>query len=185
MSKEYVSRFKPEEVDLYMEVIGLEDYIFPKNVVREGELGRRLEELFIVTNQYLTNVFNDEELLFYLDLTGIPGAEIIWFEREEILKDMYAVIGNERQRDDINDIFILRDGFFDDIVPDSMRNTIHGSRRRGGAVHTLSATGLQMAAFIRPLQIGFREGPSVSWIYSSRYGSSSTQRRARPSSRCR
>ena len=111
-SKEYVSRFKPEEVDLYMEVIGLEDYIFPKNVVREGELGRRLEELFIVTNQYLTNVFNDEELLFYLDLTGIPGAEIIWFEREEILKDMYAVIGNERQRDDINDFL---EEVFDDI----------------------------------------------------------------------
>lgn len=115
-----VSRFKPEEVDRYMEVIGLEDYIFPKNVVRDGELGRQLEELFLVTNRYLTSVFeekNEEELLFYLDLTGIPDAEMIWFEREKILKDMYVVIGNERQRDeDINNEFL--DEIFDDIFPD-------------------------------------------------------------------
>ena len=115
-----VSRFKPEEVDRYMEVIGLEDYIFPKNVVRDGELGRQLEELFLVTNRYLTSVFeekNEEELLFYLDLTGIPDAEMIWFEREKILKDLYVVIGNERQRDeDINNEFL--DEIFDDIFPD-------------------------------------------------------------------
>lgn len=114
-----VSRFKPEEVDRYMEVIGLEDYIFPKNVVRDGELGRRLEELFLVTNRYLVSVFEEkveEELLFYLDLTGIPDAEMIWFEREEILKDMYVVIGNERQREeDINEFL---DEIFDDIFPD-------------------------------------------------------------------
>ena len=114
-----LSRFKPEEVDRYMEVIGLEDYIFPKNVVREGELGRRLEELFLVTNRYLRSVFEEkvqEEFLFYLDLTGIPDAEIIWFEREEIMKDMYVVIGNERQRDeDINEFL---DEVFDDIFPD-------------------------------------------------------------------
>jgi len=114
-----VSRFKPEEVDKYMEVIGMEDYIFPKNVVREGELGRRLEEIFLVTNRYLMDVFEDkveEELLFYLELCGIPDAEMVWFEREEILKDLYVVIGNERQRDeDINEFL---EEVFDDLFPD-------------------------------------------------------------------
>jgi hypothetical protein len=114
-----VSRFKPDEVDRYMEVIGMEDYIFPDNVVRDGDLGRRLEEIFLVTNRYLTGVFEakvEEELLFYLDLCGIPDAEMIWFEREEILKDLYVVIGNERQRDD--DINEFLDEIFDDIFPD-------------------------------------------------------------------
>jgi hypothetical protein len=114
-----VSRFNPDEVDRYMEVIGMEDYIFPNNVVRDGDLGRRLEEIFLVTNRCLTSVFEDkaeEELLFYLDLCGIPDAEMIWFEREEILKDLYVVIGNERQRDeDINEFL---DEIFDDIFPD-------------------------------------------------------------------
>jgi hypothetical protein len=114
-----VSRFNPGEVDRYMEVIGMEDYIFPNNVVRDGDLGRRLEEIFLVTNRCLTSVFEDkaeEELLFYLDLCGIPDAEMIWFEREEILKDLYVVIGNERQRDeDINEFL---DEIFDDIFPD-------------------------------------------------------------------
>lgn len=114
-----VSRFKPEEVHRYMEVIGMEDYIFPKNVARDGELGRRLEEIFLVTNRYLMGVFEDkveEELLFYLDLCGIPDAEMVWFEREEILKDLYVVIGNERQRDeDINEFL---DEVFEDLFPD-------------------------------------------------------------------
>lgn len=114
-----VSRFKPEEVDKYMEVIGMEDYIFPNNVVREGELGRRLEKIFLVTNRYFMGVFEDkvdEELLFYLDLCGIPDAEMVWFEREEILKDLYVVIGNERQRDeDINEFL---EEVFDDLFPD-------------------------------------------------------------------
>jgi hypothetical protein len=114
-----VSRFNPDEVDRYMEVIGMEDYIFPNNVVRDGDLGRRLEEIFLVTNRCITSVFEDkaeEELLFYLDLCGIPDAEMIWFEREEILKDLYVVIGNERQRDeDINEFL---DEIFDDIFPD-------------------------------------------------------------------
>lgn len=114
-----VSRFKPDEVDRYMDVIGMEDYIFPNNVVRDGDLGRRLEEIFIVTNRHLASVFEDkveEELLFYLDMCGIPDAEMIWFEREEILKDLYVVIGNESQRDkDINEFL---DEIFDDIFPD-------------------------------------------------------------------
>jgi len=113
-----MSRFKPDEVDRYMEVIGMEDYIFPNNVVRDGALGRRLEEIFLVTNRYLTSVFEDkveEELLFYLDVCGIPDAEMIWFEREEILKDLYVVIGNEHQKDeDINEFL---DEIFDDIFP--------------------------------------------------------------------
>jgi hypothetical protein len=111
-----MTRFKPDEVDRYMEVIGLEDYIFPNNVVRDGDLGRRLEEIFLVTNRYLTSVFEDKVLLFYLDACGIPDAEMIWFEREEILKDLYVVIGNERQREeDINEFL---DEIFDDIFPD-------------------------------------------------------------------
>lgn len=113
-----MSRFKPDEVDRYMEVIGMEDYIFPNNVVRDGALGRRLEEIFLVTNRYLTSVFEDkveEELLFYLDVCGIPDAEMIWSEREEILKDLYAVIGNERQKDE--DINKFLDEIFDDIFP--------------------------------------------------------------------
>jgi hypothetical protein len=88
-------------------------------VVRDGDLGRRLEEIFIVTNRHLASVFEDkveEELLFYLDMCGIPDAEMIWFEREEILKDLYVVIGNESQRDkDINEFL---DEIFDDIFPD-------------------------------------------------------------------
>jgi hypothetical protein len=114
-----VSRFNPDEVDRYMEVMRMEDYIFPNNVVRDGDLGRRLEEIFLVTNRCLNNVFEDkaeEELLFYLDLCGIPDAKMIWFEREEILKDLCVVIGNERQRDeDINEFL---DEIFDDIFPD-------------------------------------------------------------------
>lgn len=114
-----VSRFNPEEVDKYMEVIGMEDYIFPKNVVREGELGRRLEEIFLVTNRTLMSVFenkDEEELLFLLELCGIPDAEMVWFEREEILKDLYVVIGNERQRDeDVNEFL---EEVFDDLFPD-------------------------------------------------------------------
>jgi hypothetical protein len=128
-----VSRFNPEEVYKYMEVIGMEDYIFPKNVVREGELGRRLEEIFLVTNRYLTNVYEnnvEEELLFYLDLCGISDAEMIWIEREEILKDLYVVIGDERERDkDVNEFL---EEVFDDIFP-----------------------GKEMSSFIRRIKTGF------------------------------
>ena len=111
-----MSRFKSEDSDRYMEVIGMEDYILPKYLVRKGELGRRLEEIFLVTNRYLTNVNTDEELLFYLDLCGIPDAEMIWFEREEILKELYIVIGNEPQRDEDINKFLA--DVFDDIFPD-------------------------------------------------------------------
>lgn len=112
------SRFKPEEVFLYMQVIGMEDYIFPSNVCREGELGRRLEEIFIVTNRYLADVNKidkEHELLFYLDMSGIPDAEMIWLEREEILKNLYVVIGTEQQDQDIDEFL---DEIFDEIFPD-------------------------------------------------------------------
>jgi hypothetical protein len=107
------SRFKPEDVEKYSDVFGLEDYIFPNNVVRDGELGRRLEEIFLVTNKYLIHVFEkeiEEELLFYLDICGIKDAELIWFERDEILNDLFMVIGNDlgndRSVDVLNEVFI-------------------------------------------------------------------------------
>jgi hypothetical protein len=110
------SRFKPEEVCRYMQVIGMEDYIFPNNVCREGALGRQLEEIFIVTNRYLNTIDKEHELLFYLNLSGIPDAEMIWLRREEILKNLYVVIGNEQQRDQDIDEFL--DEIFDEIFPD-------------------------------------------------------------------
>lgn len=130
-----VSRFKPEEVDRYMEVFGLEDYIFPENVVRDGELGRRLEEIFLVTNRHLIRVFEEqaaEELLFYLDLTGIPDAEMIWIERTEILKDMYVVIENARQRDE--DINKFLDEIFDDIFPDREMGSVISRIKMGSFI---------------------------------------------------
>lgn len=99
-----VSRFKLEDTDKYMDVIGLEDYIFPKHVVRDGELGRRLEEIFLVTNRYLTDAsFDDNNIYFYLELCGIPDASTIWFDRDDILNDLYAVIGNEVDDTDVSD----------------------------------------------------------------------------------
>jgi len=98
-----VSRFKYEDMHRYMDVIYLDDYIFPTNVVREGKLGRCLEEIFITTNIYLTNVYTtkvEEELLFYLDLCRIEDAVEIWSNRNDILRDLYAVIGNDNERDE-------------------------------------------------------------------------------------
>jgi hypothetical protein len=129
---EVVSRFKPDDTDRYMEVIGLDDYIFPKDVVRDGELGRRLEEIFLVTNQYLMSVFEnkvEEELIFYLDVCGIEDAVKIWFDRNAILKDLNEVIGNkvignevignerERQRVEGDDINEFLNEVVDDIFP--------------------------------------------------------------------
>jgi len=115
-----VSRFVPDEVDKYMDVLALEDYIFPKNIVREGAIGRRLEEIFIVTNSHLIKVSEnkvDEELMVYLDICGIADAEMIWLEREDILKDLYIVIGNERQQnEDINNFL---QEVFDDLFPNN------------------------------------------------------------------
>jgi len=111
-----VLRFKPEDVDRYFEVFNLEDYIFPANVVREGELGKRLEEVFIATNRYLNNVFEtrvEEELLFYLEICGIRDAELIWSERDQILKDLHKMIG-KNQTEEIDEFL---DEVFDDIFP--------------------------------------------------------------------
>lgn len=110
-----ISFFNPENIDKYLEVMNLEDYIFPPNIIREGELGQQLEQIFIVTNHYLIDVFEnkaEEEFLFYLDLCGIPSAELIWFERENIIKDLHTVIGNDfENEEDIND-------FLDDVFED-------------------------------------------------------------------
>jgi len=115
--------FKPEDVDKYMNVIGLNDYVFPSSVPREGENGRRLEEIFLVTNLYLNDIFEDkveEELIFFLDLSGIDDAAMIWLTREDILKDLCAVIGDVKQIDEDVDDFI--DEVFDDLFPTKNMN---------------------------------------------------------------
>ena len=114
-------RFKPEEVFLYMQVMGLQDFIFPDNVIRDGEQGKRLEEVFIATNRHLIDVFEnavdkDKELPLYLDMSGIPNALMIWLEREEISKNLYAVLDNGKaEKQDVEE---LLDEIFEDLFSD-------------------------------------------------------------------
>lgn len=81
-------------------------------------MGRRLEEIFIVTNRHLIQLFEDENetaLAFYLGISDIKDAYIIWCDREQIMKDIYMVMCNEYQKDqDINEFI---EEVFDDIVP--------------------------------------------------------------------
>ncbi len=118
------NRYKREELEQYHQVLGKEDFLFPDNVSREGDLGRRLEEIFIATNHKLTNIFenidNDQEFSFYLNLTGIPDVELIWLERKDILKHLYVVVDSDGDwKDEDQNIDEFLHEIFDDIFPDT------------------------------------------------------------------
>lgn len=85
-----VSRFKQSDKHFYKNVMYLNDYLFPEHINRT----RNLEKIFIVTNTWLHFISesNPDELQLYLSLTNIENADIIWFNRHQIKRELNSVI---------------------------------------------------------------------------------------------
>jgi hypothetical protein len=109
------SRFKPEDIDQYDKVMFMRDYLFPPDVVREGENGRLLEEIFVCTNSFFSRNCCNKDLPLYLNLSNIESVFSIWHNRSTILHELYKIIGNNKLRD--NDINEFMSDVFDDLFP--------------------------------------------------------------------
>ena len=82
-----------ENVNLYSKVIYLDDYIFPSDIERDEISGKILEQLFITTNNFFKNIppENVNDLIYFLNLTNIPDAIDIWFNRRKIISELYSL----------------------------------------------------------------------------------------------
>lgn len=93
-------RFFADEINDYDQLIEFNDYVFPKEMRCDDVLKqRRREEVFIVTNLQLQTIFEnecEEEFLFFLDLTGVPDAVMIWIDREQIRKEIDTVMDQHK-----------------------------------------------------------------------------------------
>lgn len=85
--------FKNEEI-LYSTILGMNDIIFPEDVKHEGEIGQRLNQVFIATNKLLYTV-KETDINLYLEFTGIENASEIWENRFIIVNELKKIYNNQ------------------------------------------------------------------------------------------
>jgi hypothetical protein len=82
--------FKKKEIKKYNSVIGIECFLFPEKIKRTGNLGKRLEKIFIATNKF----FNSKNLE-YLEVSGIKNAKYYWDNRILIVNNLQKIMSFE------------------------------------------------------------------------------------------